>query len=112
MDTLSAFAMGQANRDNELMVFDWVKAATIIKKRKVTKASAGLEGDWEYTGGIILEYGKVPKDSYTYLASTWATPQLSIEGAVIDCYIMASKRPKWNAKTFWPKEALKILKGE
>ena len=32
MNTLSAFAMGAANRGKELMVFDWDKAAKLIKK--------------------------------------------------------------------------------
>lgn len=35
MDTLLAFEMGRANRGKELMVFDWDKAATIIKENNV-----------------------------------------------------------------------------
>ena len=37
------------------MVFDWNKAAQIIKERGATNASAGLSGDWEYTGGTHHE---------------------------------------------------------
>ena len=68
MESMSAFAMGQANRGNELKVFDWELAAKIIKERGALNASAGLSGDWEWTGGEILRYSTpVPKDeTYTY----------------------------------------------
>jgi hypothetical protein len=111
METLMAFEIGQKNRDKELMVFDWFKAAELIKKNKNKTASAGLSGDWEYTGGKIYENGKpVPEeDTYVYLASTWAVPQLKIKNKFIDCFLMESKTPNWNEKTYWPEEALKIL---
>ena len=110
MDSLSAFMMGKANRGKELMVFDWVKAAKLIKKRKPARASAGLSQDWEYTGGDIWKNGKpVPKeDTYTFLASTWATPELDIDGEIVDCFIMKSET-EWDEKTYWPDEALKIV---
>ena len=78
MDTLSAFALGDANRDKPLMVFDWDKAAKLIKESGAKEASAGLAGDWEWTGGNILLNGKPYMDSYTYLASTWAEPELCL----------------------------------
>lgn len=34
MNTWVAFAMGEANREKELMVFDWDKAARLIRERK------------------------------------------------------------------------------
>lgn len=111
MDTASAFAMGQANRGNELKVFDWDKAATMIKEEEAINASAGLQGDWEWTGGEILVDGKIPEHSYTYLASTWATPELSIDGNFYACYKMQSEVPNWDASTFWPDSARKILKS-
>lgn len=123
MDTMIAFAMGQANKDKERMVFDWNKAARLIKEKKVKNASAGLRADWEWTGGEIFRDGKPLKreDSYTYLASTWAVPEIEIDGVVYDCYVMESKIPKsWKNKydkediaelagLFWPKSALRIL---
>lgn len=109
MDTASAFAMGQANRGNELKVFDWDKAAIMIKERKALNARAGLRGDWEWTGGDILVDGKIPEGSYTYLASTWATPELDIDGILYECYKMQSEVPNWDADTFWPDSARKIL---
>ena len=109
MDTLSAFAMGEVNRGKERMVFDWDKAATLIKERGAKNASAGLSGDWGYTGGEIIEDGKIPEDSYTYLASTWATPELKIDGEIIDCYKMESETDGWGSETFWPKSAKAIL---
>ena len=112
MDTLSAFAMGQANRGKEMKVFDWDKATRLILERGATEAEAGLEGDWGWTGGPILEDGNPCMDSYTYLASTWATPQIEIDGEFIDCYRMESEVPGWDSGTKWPESALVILKGD
>lgn len=112
MNTLSAFIRGQANRDKELMVFDWDKAATLIYKRKAQSAGAGLSSDWDGTGGKIFGDGKpiAKDDTYLYLASTWAIPQLEVDGVLFDCFKMQSEVPAWDAKTFWPSSALKILK--
>jgi hypothetical protein len=112
MDTLRAFGMGEANRGNEPMVFDWDKAARRIKESGADNASAGLSGDWEWTGGSILENGKPDNDSYTYLSSTWATPELSIDNVREDCYKMKSETDGWDAGTKWPDSALKILNGK
>jgi hypothetical protein len=111
MDSWSAFTKGEANRGKELMVFDWDKAARIIKENKPKRASAGLKDDWEWTGGdIYVNNDIVPhEDSYTYLASTWAIPELNIDGAIIDCYKMQSQTDNWDAKTYWPDSALLIL---
>ena len=100
MDSLNAFAMGQAHRHKESMVFDWNKAAHLIRENKANSASAGLRDDWEYTGGDILENGKpVSKDdTYTYLASTWATPELQMDGELIDCFKMQSEFKKFDLK--------------
>lgn len=109
MDTMTAFAMGEFNRGKEEMVFDWEKAARIIKERKPEYAAAGLRSDWEWTGGVIYEDGKPIKDSYTYLSSTWAVPELEVDDDIIECYRMQSDTPGWGSGTKWPKEALKIL---
>ena len=119
MDTVSAFMMGLMNRDEEMMVFDWDKAARIIKERGATKAWAGLHDDYEWTGGIILEDGVIKRDNYTFLASTWATPTLyvgseEIPGYIseeIPCYVMESQT-EWHAYTKWPESAVKILMGD
>lgn len=112
MNTLQAFAMGEANRGKEKMVFDWDKAARLIKEKSPKLAMAGLRGDWEYTGGIIYADGQPDKHSDTFLSSTWAVPELDIDGEVIPCYRMASEVPKWGSKTKWPKSAMDILKGD
>ena len=130
MDTMSAFAMGEANRGREPMVFDWDKAARLIRESGARNARAGLRSDWEYTGGDILRDGKPlgRDESDTYLASTWAVPELELDdGERVPCYRMASECPQmtnedsdpgpaWDAHTFWPQSALDILlnngKGE
>lgn len=113
MDTMSAFALGKANRGNELKVFDWSKAAKLIKESGCKEARAGLTGDWEWTGGQIFSDGEPVKkeDAHVYLVSIWATPELEIDGNRQDCYLMKSQTPdgSWDRDTFWPKEALDIL---
>lgn len=113
MDTLTAYAIGQANRGKPHMVFDWEKAARLIVERNAQSAAAGLAGDWENTGGTILRDGKpVPKDdTYTYLGSTWAVPELQIDGDILDCWRMEKDTPGWDCDTYWPKEALDILES-
>ena len=108
MDTLTASIFGFMNRGKELMVFDWDKAACLIKERKPKVASAGLEGDWEYTGDIIYVDGE-PFMGSPYLASTWATPELDMDDEVIPCYRMESETPGWTESTVWPESALAIL---
>lgn len=110
MDSMSAFAMGYASRDREPMVFDWDEAARRIVDCGAKNASAGLAGDWEWTGGAILEDGRIPGDTYTYLSSTWATPELEIDGNIKPCYRMQSEVPDWGPDTFWPKSA-RIIAG-
>lgn len=109
MNTWAAFAMGEANRGKELMVFDWDKAARLIRERKPKCASAGLRSDWKYTGGTIYEDGKPVMDDYTYLASTWAVPELYMDGDIVECYRMKHEVPYWNSDTKWPQSALDIL---
>lgn len=101
--------MGEANRGRELKVFDWDRAAQLIKENGYKDASAGLQSDWEYTGGDIFINGKPDMKSYTYLASTWATPEIEIDGEVYDCYKMKSQTLNWDAHTKWPESALNIL---
>ncbi|KKW13438.1 MAG: hypothetical protein UY48_C0001G0059 [Candidatus Gottesmanbacteria bacterium GW2011_GWB1_49_7] len=115
MDTTTAFAMGQISKDKELMVFDWNKAAQLIRGTKPKTASAGLQSDWEWTGGEIYANGKpIPKEeTYTYLASTWAIPELKMDGEIMDCYIMKTEMPpEWGenpANVYWPVSALMII---
>lgn len=111
MDTWQAFAMGEANRGKEMKVFDWEQAARIIKERGAQYASAGLKEDWDWTGDAIFAHGQpVPKaETYAYLASTWATPELCIDGEFIACYRMQSETPGWDSETYWTAEALAIL---
>ena len=95
-------------------VFDWDKAARILRDRGAKEASAGLEEDWFWTGGEILRKGKpLARDAtYTYLASCWATPVLRVGRDTMECWVWGSKAPEWDAETFWPESALKIFNGE
>jgi hypothetical protein len=111
MKTIDAVARALASRGEPPMVFDWVKAVRLIVASGYQDASAGLSGDWEWTGGAIFEDGApVPKDrTYTFLASNWATPEIEIGGVVESCYVMKDDSPGWDSGTYWPPEALAIL---
>ncbi len=97
MDILAAFAMGIANKNRELMVFDWDKAANIIKDRKPRLVVAGLAGDMEYTSGVIYENGKVPSrnETYTYLSSPWS-PAATIQNASGGAPSPSIRSPAWS----------------
>lgn len=117
MDTVAAYAIAEAARarGDEGRVFDWHKAARLIREKNAKTAGAGLQGDWEWTGGDIFADGKpVPEDdTYTYLASCWAIPELEIDGELVDCFLLDSENTfGWHEKTYWPESALAILKGE
>lgn len=104
---------GMMNRGREMKVFDWVKAAQIIKDRKPKEAIAGLSEDWGWTAGPIFSDGKPVTDGGAYLASTWATPVLVLDdGMEIPCYKMQSETPDWDADTKWPASARSILSNE
>ena len=111
MDTALAFAMGEAYRGREMKVFDWDKAARIIRDSHAQFAVAGLKEDMEWTSGEIVENFEPVKSGQfcMYLASTWATPVLCIDDEVIDCFVMEHET-KWNANTVWPESALQIFK--
>jgi hypothetical protein len=48
-----------------IKTFDWLKAARIIRDRKVQNASAGLGGDEAMTSGSIVRDGKIVRDETT-----------------------------------------------
>lgn len=108
MDSWSAFAHGEAHRNDPLRCFDWKKAARLIAERKPRNASAGLIEDWEWTGGTIYRDGQpVPEnETYVYLVSTWATPTLIMDGDEFSCYFIEGER---NEEPYWSDEARQIL---
>jgi hypothetical protein len=112
MNSLVAMVLGEQAlaQGAPLRVFDWHKAARLIAERKPRLVSAGLSGDWEYTGGTIYRDGAIVTDEYTYLASIWAEPEIDLDGEVIDCSILASESEGWDSHTKWPESAIALLK--
>lgn len=108
MDSLKAFAMGQATEGRTPRIFDWNKAAELILKHKPHCAVAGLASDMEWTAGVIFESGEIVDDSYTYLGSTWAEPVIELDGEQHPCWVMGDET-KWNVHTKWPDEARSII---
>ena len=110
LSPMEIIARATVSGGREMKVFDWVKAATLIVERMPREASAGLSGDWGWTGGTIWRDG-APVDEYTFLASTWATPELDLDGDVVPCFRMQSEVPSWNSGTKWPDEAMAIIRN-
>jgi len=99
-----------------MMAFDWDKAAEIIKNRfnehSDLVAEAGLQGDWNYTGGEIFNDKKPTNENYTYLTSNWATPTLILfwngeEQEEVECF--TTNKSRFNSDSKWDDESLKIL---
>ena len=112
MRTIDAIEIARKSIGKEQMVFDWDKAATLIKEKGAKVARAGLRDDWEYTGGDIYFRGSILTNRGTFLASTWAVPEIRLDfDPPVPCYKMAHEVPRWDAKTVWPKSARRILEG-
>ena len=112
---MQGFTSGRGNNDNPHKSFDWDKAAEIIKEKLKQHpdlvAEAGLQADWDHTGGIIFEDGKPTKKNYTFLSSNWATPTLILswdeeEQEEIECFAFDGR---FGSDTKWDEESLKIL---
>jgi len=112
MDTAKAFALGAASRNSALRVFDWDKAAQMIKDRHPSDVSAGLRDDWEWTGGTIYKDGAPDTESYTYLGSRWAIPEIDVDGDVSECWRWEEPGEDFDTIAKWPASALAILDGE
>ena len=118
MYSFAAMAMSRAaaQRGAKQMIFDWDKAARLIKERKPKEAHAGLQSDWEYTGDTIwsAKGGPLSRDECSaYLSSNWATPELDLDGDIIPCFITADNNPNnWDSGTVWPESALAILNAK
>jgi len=102
----------------EIMVFDWHKAASIIKNRTPQQASVGLYSDLgytqggrgrsnstsvfaEFTGGHLYFNGAPVKmeDAHSFLVRSRSVPEIEVDGAVEECVIERSKTPGWGQTT-------------
>lgn len=108
------FTTTRGKNNNPQKAFDWAKAAKIIKIHLINHpdliAEAGLQGDWDFTGGIIFKNGKPTVDDYTYLSSNWARPTLILswdgeEQFEEECW----EQEKYNESSKWDEESLSIL---
>jgi hypothetical protein len=93
-----------------IRVFDWEKAANRIVETGATEAAAGLSEDWGMTGGPILEGGEIVSEgeTYTFLASRWATPVLFLDGREEECWTLLDDST-YDESSYWPSDARRIL---
>jgi hypothetical protein len=89
-------------------VFDWVKAAQLIRDRRPLKAVARLAEDIDWTSVVIYCNGAIVDGGTPFLASSWATPVLVLDDEEIDCFVELIKDDS-HYELMWPKEARAIL---
>lgn len=102
------FFHGQINRHRCDLVFDWEKAARLIREKKPYIAHAGLEDSWE------REYRKIYQGGLPVYSETFHSPNKK------PVLIMNSSEPipcckmeyDTNGMEPWPREALDILEGK
>lgn len=111
-------------KNKSLKVFDWIKAAKIIKENNIQNASIGLSITMEDTISI-LQNGKPIKTTGVMFSSSDYNPILinNDSGEMMDCFFNINERymkpnnletPRSTEETMlleWPKVALDIIKG-
>ena len=118
-DGFNPAGKGQINKAKGIpeKVFDWDQAAQHIKlaykDHSDLTAEAGLQGDWDYTGGEIFSNGEPNNQDHTYLSSNWATPTLilswdGLEQKEIECCTLKDEC-RFESGSKWDDESLKIL---
>ena len=109
-------AVATAKKTNT-KVFDWEKAAKIIRNLNPDVCvSAGIRGN-DGTIDSIFENGKPVTDGIAYLESWCGTPVLIIVDdhydVEIPCYIFKNEcEYDWDGQTLWPQMALDILNSD
>lgn len=107
-----------AQRGDPVKVFDWDKAAALIRKNEAIEAEAGLEEDWTWTCSTIYEDGKPILDIENFIVSSnWATPTLRMKSraptglmtVTVPCYLLETEAKDDDV---WPPSALAILEGK
>lgn len=113
VDPFDIFVNGFRHEKNERRVFDWNKAARVLRDRDETTCKACIIEDYNETVGFILVDGRPAIDHpLPYLSSCWGTPCLVFEnGDSMPCWIPQSESPDWTGYTYWPESARNILKG-
>jgi uncharacterized protein YceK len=73
-----------------------------VKKVKVRSSIGSI---------LVAPFIKMANKSYTYLASNWCTPEISLDDVLQDCYIGSTEAETkgWHSATSWPASALEIL---
>jgi hypothetical protein len=114
------------NRSNPkyLKIFDWIKAAKIIKENNIQNASLSLDVTFDNTI-LILQNGKPLEITDNKFLFTGLNPVLinNDSGEIIDCFfsineqdvgydtIYSSRSTDLIPSSGWPKVALDIIKG-
>lgn len=83
-------------------IFNWVKAAELIKINKAETVYAGMKEDWSCTADTIVLNGEMYNGT-PFTTSDWATPSILIEDVFIPCYLKVDT--KYDAK-IWTHRAI------
>ena len=96
------------------MVFDWERAADLLRKRRPRAAYVSMVGKRERsTPVLIYKDGEIVHDSlygWGYY-DAFDTPTLLIDGDEIECFRLENTITTWALGDYWPESARRILKG-
>ena len=110
-------------KTKSLKIFDWIKAAKIIKENNIQNASIGVDVTID-DAVLILQHGKPIKITCNMFLSTDSNPVLinNDSGEIMDCFlsineqdmeyntIYSSNSTEGPKLSGWPKIALDIIK--
>ncbi len=112
------FGAPTGHKTDTVRVFDWDAAAVLIKNRFIEhndlRVEAGLQGDWNWTGGVIFEDSKPTNEQITYLSSNWAIPTLILEWdgeeqEEVECFVIKTENTRFHSDSKWDEKSLNIL---
>jgi hypothetical protein len=94
-------------------VFDWDRAAEIIREHRPKSVVVGRKGDTTgfiepiYADGEVAPRGAVAPTLVSFLPLV-----LRLDwGEEVECWAYDFEHPEWTAETWWPSSALHILTG-
>ena len=93
------------------MVFDWEKAAEVLRERQPVAASVSFIGKHERTEPVLIyRDGEPTPDPRTFCPyDAFDKPTLLIDGDEIECFRLENTITTWAIDEYWPESARRIL---
>lgn len=100
---------------SDVYIFDWNKAATIIKANNPKKAYAYVGSLRKHTEVTIWQNDTIMPKTPSFLISYdnfGGGIHLGCDGFATPCSVLLSNTDGWNRDTWWPASAVEILNGK